>query len=146
MAALLPRYPAFIPLTAARPADAGPMRRAGSAVEPATRPVDGPGGPGRARPAGVPLTALAKGATGLVAGVRVPDGPHDAAMERMALRLIEIGFVEGESLRVVAFGQPGDDPIGVRIGGRGGLSTFALRRQEASCVWVLPDAAAPRRD
>jgi ferrous iron transport protein A len=57
----------------------------------------------------------------------------------MALRLIEIGFVRGERLRVVAFGQPGNDPIGVRIGGRGGSSFFALRRQEASCVWVWPD-------
>jgi hypothetical protein len=25
------------------------------------------------------------------------------------------------------------------VGGRGGVSTFALRRQEASCVWVWPD-------
>jgi len=93
----------------------------------------------------VPLTALPRHATGVVAGVRVgpPDaaaaGEIDPALERMALRLMEIGFVEGERLRVVAFGQPGDDPIGVRIGGRGGSSTFALRRQEAGCVWVWPD-------
>ena len=60
----------------------------------------------------------------------------------MALRLIEIGFVQGAQLRVIAFGQPGDDPIGVRVGGRGGVSTFALRRQEASCVWVWPDVEA----
>jgi ferrous iron transport protein A len=91
----------------------------------------------------VPLTRLAQDATGVVAGVRLapPGGPglSDPALERMALRLIEIGFVQGERLRVVAFGQPGADPIGVRIGGRGGSSTFALRRQEAGCVWVWPD-------
>ena len=91
----------------------------------------------------VPLTSLARNATGVVAGVRVAApgavGATDPALERMALRLIEIGFVQGEHLRVVAFGHPGDDPIGVRIGGRGGVSTFALRRQEASCVWVWPD-------
>lgn len=91
----------------------------------------------------VPLTRLPRHATGVVAGVRVapPDSTAevDPALERMALRLIEIGFVQGERLRVVAFGQPGDDPIGVRIGGRGGSSTFALRRQEAGCVWVWPD-------
>jgi ferrous iron transport protein A len=91
----------------------------------------------------VPLTRLARHATGIVAGVRLsPPGSaaaSDPALERMALRLIEIGFVQGERLRVVAFGQPGDDPIGVRIGGRGGSSTFALRRQEAGCVWVWPD-------
>jgi ferrous iron transport protein A len=92
----------------------------------------------------VPLTRLPRHATGIVAGVRLsPPGAAaaeaDPAAERMALRLIEIGFVQGERLRVVAFGQPGDDPIGVRIGGRGGSSTFALRRQEAGCVWVWPD-------
>jgi ferrous iron transport protein A len=93
----------------------------------------------------VPLTMLARHATGTVAGVRVaaPEGgtPLDPADERMALRLIEIGFVQGATLRVIAFGQPGDDPIGVRVGGRGGVSTFALRRQEAACVWVWPEAA-----
>ena len=92
----------------------------------------------------VQLTALARGATGTVAGVRiaapgVAAGELDPADERMALRLIEIGFVQGAQLRVIAFGQPGDDPIGVRVGGRGGVSTFALRRKEASCVWVWPD-------
>ena len=106
----------------------------------------------RERSAGVPeadartmvqLTTLSRNATGTVAGVRI--GPHGAttelepAEERMALRLIEIGFVQGATLRVIAFGQPGDDPIGVRVGGRGGVSTFALRRQEASCVWVYAD-------
>jgi len=91
----------------------------------------------------VPLTALPRNAGGTVAGVRVDalgaDGALDPDVERMALRLIEIGFVQGATLRVIAFGQPGNDPIGVRVGGRGGVSTFALRRQEASCVWVWPD-------
>ena len=93
----------------------------------------------------VPLTQLTRNATGTVAGVRVDalgaDGALDPDVERMALRLIEIGFVQGASLRVIAFGQPGDDPIGVRVGGRGGISTFALRRAEAACVQVWPDAA-----
>ncbi|HEX7639076.1 MAG TPA: FeoA family protein [Burkholderiaceae bacterium] len=89
----------------------------------------------------VPLTSLPRHATGLVAGVRLPaEAERDPASERMALRLMEIGFVQGARLRVVAFGQPGNDPIGVRVGGRGGMSTFALRRQEAGCVWVWPDA------
>lgn len=91
----------------------------------------------------VTLTQLPRNATGTVAGVRVEalgaDGALDPDVERMALRLIEIGFVQGASLRVIAFGQPGDDPIGVRVGGRGGVSTFALRRAEAACVLVWPD-------
>jgi ferrous iron transport protein A len=91
----------------------------------------------------VPLTSLKRNAGGTVAGVRVgapgtSADKLDPADERMALRLIEIGFVEGATLRVIAFGQPGNDPIGVRVGGRGGVSTFALRRAEAACVWVWP--------
>lgn len=111
-------------------------------VVPASRErgADVPAAPARAM---VQLTTLARNATGIVAGVRVAapgaDIETDPALERMALRLIEIGFVQGAQLRVIAFGQPGDDPIGVRVGGRGGISTFALRRQEASCVWVWPD-------
>ena len=94
----------------------------------------------------VQLTTLARNATGVVAGVRLASAGSttgsSAEDERMALRLMEIGFVQGARLRVIAFGQPGDDPIGVRVGGRGGVSTFALRRLEASCVWVWPDARA----
>ena len=94
----------------------------------------------------VQLTELARNATGTVAGVRLASADSAAGSsaddERMALRLMEIGFVQGARLRVIAFGQPGDDPIGVRVGGRGGVSTFALRRLEASCVWVWPDARA----
>jgi len=120
-----------------------PMPRPATAAVPAP-----PSGAAAVRPAGevhaaVPLTTLRRHATGTVAGVRVDvlgaDGTAAADVERMALRLIEIGFVEGASLRVIAFGQPGDDPIGVRVGGRGGVSTFALRRAEAACVWVWPD-------
>ena len=92
----------------------------------------------------VPLTALKRHGSGTVAGVRVgapgtSADQLDPADERMALRLMEIGFVEGATLRVIAFGQPGNDPIGVLVGGRGGVSTFALRRAEAACVWVWPD-------
>jgi ferrous iron transport protein A len=122
-------------------ADAAPALREHAAAGRATpHPGNSPAPGARTM---VPLTTLARNATGVVAGVRVVapgvDFETDPALERMALRLIEIGFVQGAQLRVIAFGQPGDDPIGVRVGGRGGISTFALRRQEASCVWVWPD-------
>jgi ferrous iron transport protein A len=143
MAATLPRYPAFIPITVESPSGTALRRAPDIGVQARAAAVTGSGG-GTPRaaldPAAVPLTTLRRGDTGRVAGVRV-GGDHDAALERMALRLIEIGFVEGEHLRVVAFGQPGDDPIGVRIGGRGGVSSFALRRVEAGCVWVVPEPA-----
>ncbi|WP_417066880.1 FeoA family protein [Niveibacterium terrae] len=52
--------------------------------------------------------------------------------------LEEIGFIAGERVRVMAKGFPGADPLVVRIG----QSTFALRRAEAACVFVVPAAAA----
>src|ERR1700744_2206276 len=97
----------------------------------------------------VQLTRLPRNASGTVAGVRVHapgvDGALDPPDERMALRRIEIGFVQGATLRVMAYGQPGEDPIGGRVGGRGGVSTFARRRNEAADVWVWPDSQAGSR-
>jgi ferrous iron transport protein A len=143
MAATLPRFPAYIPL-AVQPATDAALRRVPE-PEADRRPAPGSGhDASRAAldPAAVPLTSLRRGDTARVAGVRVSGADADTrSLERMALRLIEIGFVEGEHLRVVAFGQPGHDPIGVRLGGRGGVSSFALRRVEAACVWVVPEPA-----
>ncbi len=45
----------------------------------------------------------------------------------------EIGFLPGESVRVIARSAFGADPLVVRIGD----STFALRKAEAACVQVL---------
>lgn len=64
-------------------------------------------------------------------GVVTPEGAD------IALRLQELGFVEGERLRVVAHGYPGREPLAVRIGS----TTFALRRIEADHVLVV---AAPQ--
>ena len=52
----------------------------------------------------------------------------------LALRLYEIGFVDGERVRVVARGFPGGEPIAVRVGS----TIFALRRFEAERVLVAP--------
>lgn len=49
-------------------------------------------------------------------------------------RLEELGFLPGERVLVLTRGQPGGDPLAVRVG----HSTFALRRAEASCVRVRP--------
>ncbi len=83
----------------------------------------------------IALTALPRGMAARVVAVRAP-----ASEQALALRLMELGFIEGEPLRVVAHGQPGLDPIGVRLGGRGGAGAFALRRREASLIWVRPEA------
>ncbi|MBY0464648.1 MAG: ferrous iron transport protein A [Burkholderiales bacterium] len=48
------------------------------------------------------------------------------------LRLLEIGFLPGERVRLMACSLPGRDPLAVRVG----HSTFALRRHEAALVHV----------
>ena len=60
-------------------------------------------------PSEIALTDLPRGVAARVIAVRAAEGEH-----ALALRLMELGFIEGESLRVVAFGFPGRDPIGVR--------------------------------
>jgi ferrous iron transport protein A len=52
----------------------------------------------------------------------------------LVLRLLEIGFLPGEQVRVIASGFPRHDPIAVRVG----HTTFALRGHEAALVRVTP--------
>ena len=68
-----------------------------------------------------------------VLDVQRPDALED---RELALRLIEIGFVPGEAVRVVASGVPGREPLAVRLG----HTTFALRRHEAALIRVVPGA------
>ena len=60
------------------------------------------------------------------------NGQEDPLM----LRLLEIGFVPGEPVRVMAAGQPGHEPLAVRVG----HTTFGLRRHEAERVCVAAGA------
>ena len=63
----------------------------------------------------------------------------DARAPEWASRLRELGFIAGEPVRVLRRGQPGGEPLAVRVG----VSTFALRRAEADCVLVrAADGAA----
>ena len=80
----------------------------------------------------VTLADLPKGTPARVRGIRTLA---DADGDQLGRRLQEIGFVEGEPLRIVAHGFPRGEPIAVRIGG----TTFALRRFEAQCVLVTLD-------
>nr|WP_245754363.1 FeoA family protein [Candidatus Accumulibacter aalborgensis] len=68
----------------------------------------------------------------------VSSGPlvtsGEATDRELALRLFEIGFVDGERVRIVARGYPGGDPVAVRVGN----TMFALRRFEAERVLVAP--------
>lgn len=68
---------------------------------------------------------------------RVVDlaGASDAAGHQLLLRLLELGFVPGERVRVLRSGPSPAAPLAVRVG----HSTFALRRHEAAFILVSPD-------
>ena len=80
----------------------------------------------------IPLSDVGVGQTVIVREVR--SGIFENEDGNIGLRLVELGFVEGEPLRVVAQGYPGREPIAVRVGN----TTFALRRFEADHVLVAP--------
>ena len=65
----------------------------------------------------------------------------DAETGEVLLRLLEIGFLPGEPVQVMARAFPGHDPVAVRVG----HTTFALRRHEAALVRVSPLAAEGAR-
>ncbi len=80
----------------------------------------------------VRLSDLPKGATAVVEHV------HDAHVsDPIAQRLRDLGFVDGEPVRVVAIGPLGADPLLIQIGS----TRFALRRSEAARVTVRQEAA-----
>jgi ferrous iron transport protein A len=75
----------------------------------------------------VRLCDLPKGASAVVE--RVEDVQ---ANDPIAQRLRDLGFVEGERVKLVAQGPVGADPLLVQIG----YTRFALRRSEAARVTV----------
>jgi len=97
------------------------------AVEAGTLPVSG----AAAAAGSFTLDALATGVVAVVQSVAAP-----AAAPEWAQWLDEIGFFPGERVMVMARGIPGGDPLVVRVGN----STFALRRAEAACIALEPQA------
>ena len=82
-------------------------------------------------PGTLSLSVLSPGATASVVSVGAGGNASFTAIER---RLIELGFVHGEHIEIIAQAMPGGDPFVVRVG----TSTFALRRREVESVWVEP--------
>lgn len=79
-------------------------------------------------PTYVNLSTLAPGSRGKV--IRVGSASEEfSPLER---RLLELGFISGEDIEVLAETRPGRDPFVVRVG----HTTLALRRGEAQPVWV----------
>ena len=82
--------------------------------------------------ASLALRALPMGARAVIAQLHTPASADD---REVLLRLIEIGFLPGETVRVVAKARAGREPMAVRLGGQ---STFALREREAALILVRP--------
>lgn len=93
---------------------------------------DGPAAPLAPAAACAPSVGLDTLARHVAATVSGLSPATDDAQRDVVLRLMEIGFLPGEPVRVVAIGLPGGDPIAVRVG----QATFALRRHEAALVQV----------
>lgn len=84
-------------------------------------------------PPGSRLADLGRGAVATVRGVE-----YRAGEDPIATRLEDLGFVPGETLRVIALGPVGGDPLVVQVG----FTRFALRRSEAMRVKVNTEEAA----
>jgi Fe2+ transport system protein FeoA len=79
-------------------------------------------------PLQVNLSTLAPGAVAKVVKV----GSSTGLLTALERRLLELGFISGEHIEVLAETRPGRDPFVVRVG----HTTLALRRGEAQPVWV----------
>lgn len=92
-------------------------------------------------PTHVNLSTLAPGSRGKVIGVGSAGSSNAGELAPLERRLLELGFISGEDIEVLAESRPGRDPFVVRVG----QTTLALRRAEAQPVWVevLPMDAAP---
>lgn len=76
------------------------------------------------------LDALAAGRSATVIHLAPAQAGGD-----LSRRLMELGFVPGERIRMLKRGLPGGEPLAVKVG----QSTFALRRFEAALITVDPE-------
>lgn len=78
------------------------------------------------------LDALAVGRSGTVIHI-APTAAQDGV--DLGRRLMELGFVPGERVRLLKRGMPGGEPLAIRVGN----ATFALRRFEAALISIQPE-------
>ncbi|TFW23412.1 FeoA family protein [Duganella callida] len=76
------------------------------------------------------LDALPVGASATVVQVTPGNAADDGVS--LARRLMELGFVPGEKIRLLKRGMPGGEPLAIKVGN----STFALRRFEAALISI----------
>jgi ferrous iron transport protein A len=82
--------------------------------------------------AALTLDQLPKNALGIITEVNTRGDNADVSR-----RLLELGFINGETVRVIAKGLFASGPMAVRVGG----TTFALRRFEAALISVSTTSA-----
>jgi ferrous iron transport protein A len=80
----------------------------------------------------IQLDTLGVGKSGTV--VHVAPGNYEDGAD-LARRLMELGFVPGERLRMLKRGMPGGEPLAIKVGN----ATFALRRFEAALISIQPE-------
>lgn len=79
------------------------------------------------------LDALTVGAAATVTRVAASEAGDDGIS--LSRRLLELGFVPGEKVRLLKRGMPGGEPLAVKVGN----ATFALRRFEAALISIQPE-------
>ena len=86
----------------------------------------------------VALSELAKGASGIVQKIDEDLLPHNIELEpgELERRLLEIGIIEGTTVKVLHFGLINHDPIALQIDENG--TSIAIRKNEAAIVLVTP--------
>ena len=80
------------------------------------------------------LDALAAGKSATVIHLAPAERREGEGGVDVSRRLMELGFVPGERIRMLKR-LPGGDPVAVKVG----QSTFALRRFEAALVSIQPE-------
>ncbi|MFZ6871339.1 FeoA family protein [Undibacterium sp. Di27W] len=78
------------------------------------------------------LNQMRVGDSGVVVDVEDQGDAKNESLFNITRRLKELGFVKGESVKVLHKGYFGGEPLAVRIG----QSTFALRNFEAALIGV----------
>lgn len=81
----------------------------------------------------LPLGHADRGFCGLIQAIHVGEGMSDLHAGELENRLIELGFVEGASVKILHEGPFSGDPIAVRVNN----ATIALRRREAMAILVI---------
>jgi ferrous iron transport protein A len=80
------------------------------------------------------LDALKAGQSATVIHLAPSSLGHGGDGADVSRRLMELGFVPGERIRMLKRGLPGG-PVAVKVG----QSTFALRRFEAALISIQPE-------